>query len=58
VLRVCGRPDYQQRLAEELAAMGNSEMWRAGKATRALRPKAPARKISKSTKGIAGRAAR
>jgi ketol-acid reductoisomerase len=57
VLRVCGRADYQQRLARELAVMGGSEMWRAGKATRALRPKASARKISKATKGVAGRAA-
>lgn len=56
VLSACGKPDYQRQLSEELAAMGNSEMWLAGKATRALRPKAPAKKISKSTKGIAGRA--
>jgi len=36
--------------------MGNSEMWLAGKATRALRPKEAAKKTSKSTKGIGGRA--
>ena len=35
--------------------MGNLEMWRAGKATRSLRPKEKARKISKATKGVAGR---
>jgi hypothetical protein len=35
--------------------MGNSEMWQAGKATRALRPKEPAKAISKTTKGIGGR---
>ena len=57
VLTSCGKPDYQQQLAKELAEMGNSEMWQAGKATRSLRPKEAARKISKATKGIAGRGA-
>jgi ketol-acid reductoisomerase len=57
VLSACGRPDYQKQLAKELARMGNSEMWLAGKATRALRPKAAARKVTRSTKGIAGRKA-
>jgi len=55
VIRTCGAPDYQKRLGEELAVMGNSEMWLAGKATRALRPQEKAKKISKSTKGLAGR---
>lgn len=32
-------PDYRQKLAEELKAMGNSEMWRAGATVRSLRPK-------------------
>ena len=45
----------QQQLGKELAAMGNSEMWQAGKATRALRPKEKAKKTTKATKGIAGR---
>jgi ketol-acid reductoisomerase len=57
VIRACGRSGYQKQLAGELAAMGNSEMWLAGKATRALRPKEPAKKISKATRGVAGRAA-
>ena len=57
VLTTCGRSDYQQRLGKELAAIRNSEMWRAGAATRALRPKEKAKKTSKSTKGIAGRKA-
>jgi len=35
--------------------MAMSEMWQAGKATRALRPKEAAVKITKATKGIAGR---
>lgn len=55
VLSACGAPDYQQQLTKELNELGNSEMWRAGKATRALRPKEPARDIS-SAKGVGGRA--
>ncbi|MGD9010003.1 MAG: ketol-acid reductoisomerase, partial [Desulfobacteraceae bacterium] len=31
-------PDYRERLDEELAAIRDSEMWRAGAAVRALRP--------------------
>jgi ketol-acid reductoisomerase len=57
VLSACGKPNYQEGLTKELNALGNSEMWQAGKAARALRPKEPARHISKSTKGVAGRAA-
>ncbi len=53
VISACGRPDYQERLGKELAVMGDSEMWRAGKATRDLRPKGKA--ISSATKGVAGR---
>ena len=55
VIRVCGRADYQERLGKELAVMGESEMWRAGKATRDLRPKGPAKLIAKGTKGVGGR---
>jgi len=55
VLSVCGRADYKKRLARELGEMGNSEMWRAGKATRDLRPKEKAKAITKATKGVAGR---
>jgi len=55
VLSSCGKPNYQEQLKKELAAMANSEMWRAGKATRALRPKEPAKKTSAATKGLAGR---
>ena len=57
VLSACGKPNYQEQLRKELAEIGNSEMWLAGKAVRALRPKAPAKHISKSTKGVAGRGA-
>jgi ketol-acid reductoisomerase len=31
-------PDYRERLNQELAVIGNSEMWRAGQAVRNLRP--------------------
>jgi len=57
VISACGKPNYQQLLAKELAVMGNSEMWRAGKATRALRPKEKAKKITRATKGVGGRKA-
>ncbi len=55
VLESTGGADYQQKLGAELAEMGNSEMWRAGKATRSLRPKEPARAITADTKGVGGR---
>jgi ketol-acid reductoisomerase len=55
VLDACGAPDYQEKLAVELAELGNSEMWRAGKATRSLRPKEKAKQITDDTKGIGGR---
>jgi ketol-acid reductoisomerase len=57
VLAACGKRDYQSTLARELAEIRNSEMWRAGAAVRSLRPKEAARKVSKSTKGVAGREA-
>jgi len=56
VLSACGKADYQKQLTKELNVLGNSEMWRAGKAVRALRPKESARAIAKGTKGVAGRA--
>lgn len=55
VMEACGGPNYQETLGAELAELGNSEMWRAGKATRGLRPKEPAREISATTKGVGGR---
>jgi ketol-acid reductoisomerase len=39
VLERSKEPDYRQKLADELKAMGNSEMWRAGAAVRSLRPR-------------------
>jgi ketol-acid reductoisomerase len=55
VIRSTGRPDYKQLLGKELAVMGNSEMWQAGKATRALRPKELEKANIKTAKGTAGR---
>jgi len=56
VLQSCGRPDYQQQLTKELNTMANSELWLAGKATRALRPKEQAKKFIATAKGTFGRA--
>lgn len=55
VIRECSKPGYQKKLEKELNAMGNSEMWRAGKATRSLRPKEAAKTGAKATKGVGGR---
>jgi ketol-acid reductoisomerase len=55
VIRACGSPNYKQLLGKELAVMGNSEMWQAGKATRALRPKEAAKANIKTAKGTGGR---
>lgn len=55
VIRSLSRPDYKEILDGELSAMGNSEMWRAGKAVRNLRPKEKAKAITGRTKGVAGR---
>jgi len=55
VIKVCGAKDYPARVARELAAIRNSEMWQAGAAVRALRPTQKAKAITKSTKGVSGR---
>ncbi|NKB25362.1 MAG: ketol-acid reductoisomerase [Kiritimatiellae bacterium] len=55
VLRTCSKKDYAQSLGKELAELGRSEMWQAGKAVRTLRPKEKAKTITKQTKGITGR---
>jgi ketol-acid reductoisomerase len=38
VLEKSSQADYRQKLADELKAMGNNEMWRAGATVRSLRP--------------------
>lgn len=55
VLATGKKANYKELLDKELAEMGNSEMWLAGKAVRSLRPKEKAKEIDKNTKGIAGR---
>ncbi|MFH1612766.1 MAG: ketol-acid reductoisomerase [bacterium] len=55
VISSCSKPNYQEQLSKELGLIGNSEMWQTGKTLRELRPKELEKKISKTTKGIAGR---
>ena len=55
VITSCGKKNYKELLDKELSAMGNSEMWLAGKAARSLRPKEKAKEITKDTKGVSGR---
>ena len=55
VLSACGKPNYQVQLQKELGEIHDSEMWQAGAAVRALRPKEFAMTITKGTKGVAGR---
>ena len=57
VLRSCGKKNYKELLDAELAAIGNSEMWRAGKAARSLRPKEKAKSVTRETRGVKGRGA-
>jgi ketol-acid reductoisomerase len=55
VIKTCGAKDYPAKLAKEIAALRNSEMWQAGAAVRALRPKEKAKAITAGTKGVSGR---
>ena len=55
VISSCGRVNYKTQLSKELNALGNSEMWRAGKTTRDLRPKEKAKTNADSAIGVAGR---
>ncbi len=57
VLSVCGKKNYQKQLEKELAAIHNSEMWRAGAAVRSLRPEKSSGTagIAKGAKGVGGR---
>jgi len=55
VIRSCGKKDYQKQLGKELSVIGNSEMWQAGAAVRALRPHTKAKTVTKKTKGVGGR---
>lgn len=55
VLATGSQPDYQDQLGKELAEIHNSEMWRAGQATRDLRPKEAAKGDISTMKGVGGR---
>ena len=55
VLRSCGKKDYKKSLDKELNVLGDSEIWRTGKAVRSLRPKQKAKVITAQTKGVKGR---
>ncbi len=37
-IETCSKPDYREKLAEELTELRNSEIWQAGAAVRQLRP--------------------
>ena len=56
VLSSTGQKGYQEKLQSELDQIHNSEMWRAGAASRSLRPKTPVGKRISSTVGTKGRA--
>jgi len=56
VLTSCSKKNYKELLAKELDTLGNSEMWRAGKAVRSLRPKtARTAGFDVKAKGVGGR---
>ncbi|MFA7692031.1 MAG: ketol-acid reductoisomerase [Candidatus Hydrogenedentes bacterium] len=55
VLRTTGNKGYQEKLQAELNVIQNSEMWKAGAASRSLRPKVPVGKRIVSNVGIKGR---
>jgi ketol-acid reductoisomerase len=57
VISSCGKKNYQQQLAGELAKLHNHEMWMAGMEVRKLRPKTQGKGISSKTKGVKGRSA-
>ena len=49
VLSSTGKANYREQLGKELKAIADSEMWRAGQATRSLRPREAAKAITKAT---------
>jgi ketol-acid reductoisomerase len=55
VITSCGKINYKTQLTKELSKMGNSEMWKAGKTTRDLRPKEKAKINADTATGVAGR---
>jgi len=55
VIKVCGTPDYKQKLDAELKEMRDSELWKAGAAVRALRPHDKAKAGADRAAGVKGR---
>jgi ketol-acid reductoisomerase len=55
VISACGKVTYKTQLSKELNKMRDSEMWKAGKTTRDLRPKEKAKINADSATGVAGR---
>ena len=55
VMKACGQPNYRKFLDKELAAMHDSEMWRAGAAVRTLRPHEKAHANRARAAGVRGR---
>ncbi len=55
VIRDCGGKNYQKYLGKKLAEIHDSEMWQAGAAVRALRPKEGPKTLLKNAKGVGGR---
>ena len=55
VIRDTGRPDYKEFMAAKLQAMHDSEMWKAGEAVRALRPREKAKANAANAVGVQGR---
>jgi ketol-acid reductoisomerase len=55
VVKVCGAPDYKQKLDAELKEMHDSEMWQAGAAVRKLRPHEKAKVGADKAAGVKGR---
>jgi ketol-acid reductoisomerase len=55
VISETSKPNYKDQLSKELKAMADSEMWQAGKATRALRPNEQVKGSLQSRKGTSGR---
>ncbi len=56
VIRACGGEELPAAARRRSSsAIGDSEMWRAGKAVRALRPKEKAKAVDRKTRGVGGR---
>ncbi len=55
VITSCGQKNYKELLNQELAEMSGLELWRAGEAVRALRPREKGIRLTGRTRGVSGR---